>query len=149
MEMYLSELIDKANECLKNLGLLSGTIDDYQCSAFRPIERRLGNPLITSTDILIDQEDFFNGLYNSGDISRQTLNWVFWKYQQSSRIIYGILLQRFQKIALKAWMMSSVRSGVSFSFYAKTVYMITTSGCCFPLHVAEIVRFVAVFRPKR
>ena len=75
MEMYLSELIDKANECLKNLGLLSGTIDDYQCSAFHPIERRLGNPLITSTDILIDQEDFFNGLYNSGDISRQTLNW--------------------------------------------------------------------------
>lgn len=75
MEIYLSELIDQANECLKNLGLLSGTIDDYQCSAFRPIKRRLGDPLITSTDILIAQEDFFNGLYDSGDISKQTLNW--------------------------------------------------------------------------
>ena len=55
MGMYLSELIEQANICLKDLGLSSGTIDDYQCSAFRPIERRLGNPYITDSKVIKEQ----------------------------------------------------------------------------------------------
>ncbi len=41
MEICLSELIKRATQCLAELGLSAGTIRDYQCSAFRPLERRL------------------------------------------------------------------------------------------------------------
>ena len=75
MGMYLSELIEQANICLKDLGLSLGTIDDYQCSAFRPIERRLGNPYITDSKVIKEQEDFFLSQFNDKCISRHTLNW--------------------------------------------------------------------------
>ena len=63
MGMYLSELIEQANKCLENIGLSSGTIDDYQCSAFRPIERRLGNSFITDSSIIQEQETHFLCLF--------------------------------------------------------------------------------------
>lgn len=58
MGLYLSELIEQANKCLKNIGLSSGTLDDYQCSVFRPIERRLGNSFITDSSIIQEQETY-------------------------------------------------------------------------------------------
>ena len=85
MGMYLSELIEQANKCLENIGLSSGTIDDYQCSAFRPIERRLGNSFITDSSIIQEQETHFLCLFDSEAISRQTLNWHGWWTRTQSR----------------------------------------------------------------
>lgn len=39
MKIYLSEFIERAAQCLVDLGLSSGTINDYQGSAFHPLER--------------------------------------------------------------------------------------------------------------
>lgn len=75
MGIRLSELINRAVQCLQDLGLSPGTIKDYQCSAFRPLERRMGNPENIDSDLLLAQESFFNGQYQKGEISRQTHNW--------------------------------------------------------------------------
>lgn len=75
MDMYLSDLISNATCYLKDIGLSPGTIYDYQCSAFRPIERILGNPFITSSEIISRQEGLFLDQYTNQKISRHTYNW--------------------------------------------------------------------------
>ena len=75
MGMYLSELIIKSKDCLRAIGLSPGTIHDYQCSAFSPIEKILGNQFITSSDLITEQEGFFLNQYSNQKISRQTYNW--------------------------------------------------------------------------
>ncbi len=59
MEICLSELIKHAEQCLLDLGFSSGTISDYRCSAFHPLERRLKDQEIISPETLLAQEDFF------------------------------------------------------------------------------------------
>lgn len=61
MEICLSELITRATQCLVELGLSAGTIRDYQCSAFRPLERRLKDQENINPEILLAQEEFFLG----------------------------------------------------------------------------------------
>lgn len=75
MEICLSELIKRATQCLMELGLSAGTIGDYQCSAFRPIERRLKDQECINPEILLAQEEFFLKQYQEGKISRHTFNW--------------------------------------------------------------------------
>ncbi len=75
MEICLSELITRATQCLVELGLFAGTIRDYQCSAFRPLERRLKDQENINPEILLAQEEFFLGQYQNGKISRHTFNW--------------------------------------------------------------------------
>lgn len=75
MEICLSELIKRATQCLTELGLSAGTIGDYQCSAFRPIERRLKDQECINPKILLAQEEFFLRQYQNGKISRHTFNW--------------------------------------------------------------------------
>ena len=53
MEICLSELINRATQCLAELGLSAGTIRDYQCSAFRPLERRLKDQENINPQILL------------------------------------------------------------------------------------------------
>ena len=101
MGMYLSELIEQANICLKDLGLSSGTIDDYQCSAFRPIERRLGNPYITDSKVIKEQEDFFLSQFNDKCISRHTLNWRIRGIRILSEALKSYLQSSFQEEELR------------------------------------------------
>ena len=75
MEISLSELIKRTTLCLAELGLSAGTISDYQCSAFRPLERRLKNQEHISPETLLAQEEFFLRQYQNGEISRHTFNW--------------------------------------------------------------------------
>lgn len=75
MGMYLSELISKATGCIKDIGLSPGTVRVYQCSAFNPIEKILGNPFVTSSDMIYEQESFFLNQYSDQTISRSTYNW--------------------------------------------------------------------------
>lgn len=75
MEICLSELIKRATQCLAELGLSAGTIRDYQCSAFRPLERRLKDQENINPETLLAQEEFFLGQYQDGKISRHTFNW--------------------------------------------------------------------------
>lgn len=70
MDICLSELIKQATQCLVDLGLSPGTIKDYQCSAFGPLERRLKNQEKINSAILLAQEEFFLGQYQAGEISR-------------------------------------------------------------------------------
>ena len=71
----LSELIKRTTLCLAVLGLSAGTIRDYQCSAFRPLERRLKNQEHISPETLLAQEEFFLRQYQNSEISRHTFNW--------------------------------------------------------------------------
>lgn len=75
MDICLSELIKRATQCLVELGLSPGTIKDYQCSAFGPLERRLKNQEKINSAILLAQEEFFFRQYQAGEISRHTYNW--------------------------------------------------------------------------
>ncbi|MDD2502474.1 MAG: hypothetical protein PHG58_01245 [Clostridia bacterium] len=75
MDICLSELIKHATQCLEDLGLSPGTIKDYQCSAFRPLERRLKNQENINSSLLLAQVEFFSGQYQEGKISRNTYNW--------------------------------------------------------------------------
>ncbi len=75
MGTQLTELIEKAVNCLEMIGLNPQTIVDYQYSAFEPIAKRL--LLLTNIeakDIQI-QEAFFTMQYQNEIISRQTYNW--------------------------------------------------------------------------
>lgn len=75
MSKLLTELIDQAQICLKDLGMSEGTIRTYRHSAFHPVEIRFGeNEYVDSSSILL-QEKFFWELYHKGEISRKTLNW--------------------------------------------------------------------------
>ena len=75
MDICLSELIRQATQCLAELGLSPGTIKDYQCSAFGPLERRLKNQEKINSAVLLEQEEFFFRQYQTGRISRHTYNW--------------------------------------------------------------------------
>ena len=74
MGTQLTELIEKAVNCLEMIGLNPQTIADYRYRAFEPIAKRL--LLLTNIeakDIQI-QEAFFTMQYQNEIISRQTYN---------------------------------------------------------------------------
>jgi integrase len=75
MGTQLTELIEKAVNCLEMIGLNPQSIADYRYRAFEPIAKRL--LLLTNIeakDIQI-QEAFFTMQYQNEIISRQTYNW--------------------------------------------------------------------------
>lgn len=170
MGMYLSELIEQANKCLENIGLSSGTIDDYQCSAFRPIERRLGNSFITDSSIIQEQETHFLCLFDSEAISRQTLNWrirgirilveVFdtgcfdWKVFSKKKLIsipkaYEDLLERF----IEKQTCSDKRKACKRSICRRFLNYLSDEGIIevspiLPQHVSGFIVEISKDRPK-
>ena len=170
MGMYLSELIEQANECLRSIGLSSGSIDDYQCSAFRPIERRLGNPYITDAKTIIDEETYFSHLFDDGSISRQTLNWrirgirilseVFdtgcfqWKVFGKKEQVpipddYEIMLDQF----IETQECSDKRKSIKRSICRRFLYFVSEEGILevtsiLPHHVSAFIVQISEDRPK-
>lgn len=63
MEICLSKYIKRTIQYLVELGISAGTISDYQCSAFRPIGRRLK-----------DQECITKNPSGTGKILSQTVS---------------------------------------------------------------------------
>ena len=73
--MQITELIEKAVQCLEALGLDPETIYDYRCSAFKPIAERMQLMTDVKSSNIMAHEQYFTMQYQDKKISRQTYNW--------------------------------------------------------------------------
>lgn len=73
--MQITELIEKAVQCLEALGLNPETIYDYRCSAFKPVAERMQLMTDVKSDNIMAHEQYFKMQYQNEKISRQTYNW--------------------------------------------------------------------------
>ena len=121
--MQITELVEKAVQCLEALGLDPETIYDYRCSAFKPIAERMQLMTDVKTGNFMVHEQYFTMQYQNEKISRQTYNWRI----RGIRILCEVL-----ETGTFVWKVYSKKSKICLSgqFEAAFVSYLDKQECC-------------------